>query len=140
EWDRELGEPTRPMRLLSLDDADGDGFALVAEFSRAGREHTFVLINEPDDCGAAATIIMSADDVTAIVKSIRKQAAEQGFPLTEVALDPAEFRWRAEAAMDARDLHDAGGGGLGDLIDDDGPGYRAMAPLVRARLRTLPEP
>lgn len=63
--------------------------------------------------------------------------------ITSEAVDPAEFRWRVEAALDARMVHDSA------LIDDDsyelpvdedGPGFPALAVLMRKRMKALPVP
>jgi len=61
--------------------------------------------------------------------------------ITETELDPAEFRWQVERALDARAVHDEEDGGP-DLAegDDDGQNYHLLAALLRSRLRALPEP
>lgn len=183
-WAACLAEPLTPVRCVSLDDQDGDTWALACEFERAGDRHSFALAVEPSGCREAADLaIGGAEEIADMVGIVRQNAAEQGWVLTETELDPAEFRWRAEAAIAARDVHDASprapfgrggtrtghvgqddepreehlsvlpgsedwgkdgdsgpGGWPGDLLDEDGPGYYALVPVFRARLRALPEP
>src|SRR5207244_1288503 len=59
------------------------------------------------------------------------------------ALDAAEFRWQVEKALDARAVHDSDlpDEEMNDMpVDEDGPGYPALAVLVRARMSALPVP
>jgi len=183
-WAACLAQPLTPVRCVSLDDQDGDSWALGCEFERARDRHSFALAIEPSGCREAADLaIGGAEEIAHKIGIVRQNAAKQGCLLTETELDPAEFRWRAEAAMDARDVHDASsraifgadgrrtdqvgqgdeprekdlsmlpgaedwgkdadsgpGGWPGELLDEDGPGYYALVPVFRARLRALPEP
>ncbi len=67
-----------------------------------------------------------------------KTAGREGDPdITSESLDAVEFPWQLEAAVDARAVHD--NQLTADEMDDppkgaDGPGYAALAVLMRARL------
>jgi hypothetical protein len=141
-WAEELPQRPTAGRLVSLDDREGDVWALAAEFSRGAETDGFLLVVEPDECGAAAEVVVTdSDEMPGLLAMVSASATEQGFPLKAVTLDPAEFRWRAEAALDARDVHDQGEAlEPEDYMDEDGPGYRALAPVLRSRLRWIPEP
>jgi hypothetical protein len=97
------------------------------------------------DCGPATDILLlEADQLPQALEMMRSQARAGGFEVTEELLDPPELRWQIENALDARAVHDSGGGerDIDELpVDEDGmPGYPAMAALLRARMRTLPAP
>lgn len=145
--------PLAARRCLSLDDEDGDTWALACEFARGSDRHAFALAVEPSGCREAVELAVAApEEIAEMLELTRRDAAGQGFAVTEVELDQAEFRWRAEAALDARGVHDAESGLAGsagdpgargwpsDLLDDDGPAYHALEPIFRARLRSLPRP
>ncbi len=115
DWARELVEPLTAVRCLRLEDKDEDVWALAAEFSRGDKRHAFVLLTEPDECGAAADLVVcEPDELPTWLKSVKQTASDQHYRLKEIALDPAGFRAEAEAAMAERRAHDAY-----DLIDDD---------------------
>ncbi len=151
-WADELGAPVAGGDFHVLGDAEGAISILTGSFVRAGREHLFVINVEPEDCGAAENIfVASGDDSAEALTQIRDSAREDGIELRTERLDPAEFRWRAENALDARAVHDGGDLALGlpgaftkrlsgPDEDGDGLGYAAMAFLVRNRLATLPVP
>ena len=140
---------------------DGETLVLAAHFDRAGAAHAVMILLDPQDCGEAAEImLLDSADLTEALAELRRAAKRDKVRLTTTALDPAEFRWRAEAAMDARDHHDrddqddpvdpdditdpddlfddADFFDEDDLDDEDGPGYHGLASLLRARLRALP--
>jgi hypothetical protein len=79
------------------------------------------------------------DQITSMIEADGRQA---GVTVTAEDLDPAEFRWQAERALDARAVHDGERGQ--DLEDDiggeDGPVCHQAAVLLRTRLAVLPEP
>jgi hypothetical protein len=115
EWAKELVEPLTAVRCLRLEDRDGDVWALAAEFSRGDGRHAFVLLTEPDECCAASDLtVCGPHELPIWLESVKKTASDQRYLLKEIALDPAEFRAEAEAAIAERRAHDAF-----DLIDDD---------------------
>ncbi|MFE9328626.1 hypothetical protein ACIHDR_47610 [Nocardia sp. NPDC052278] len=142
---------------------DGESLVLAARFDRAGAGHAVMILLDPQHCGEAAEImLLQAGEMTEALAELRQGAERDNLALTTIALDPAEFQWRAEAAMDARDQHDHDEDKEGpfdfddidslddlfdevdlsnadDLDDQDGPGYDDLASLLRARLRTLPQ-
>lgn len=66
-----------------------------------------------------------------------------GVAIRTERLDPAEFRWQVENALDARAVHDSDGLDEGETdlpVDGDGPGYPALAVLLRSRMTALPAP
>ena len=162
EWMAALAAPVTARDCVELCE-DDETLVLAARFERAGAAHAVMLLVDPQDCGEAAEImLLDSSELTEALAELRRNAKRDKVRLTTTALDPAEFRWRAEAAMDARDHHDRDDHyGLvdpdditdtdtddlfddtdfddeDDLDDDDGPGYHGLAPLLRARLRALP--
>ena len=160
EWMAALSAPVTARDCVELCE-DGETLVLAARFDRAGAAHAVIILLDPQDCGEAAEImLLDSSDLTEALAELRRNAKRDKVRLTTTALDPAEFRWRAEAAMDARDYHDrddqddpvdpdditdpddlfddADFFDGDDLNDDDGPGYQVLASLLRARLRALP--
>lgn len=163
EWVAALSAPVSARDCVELCE-DGETLVLAARFDRAGAGHAVMILVDPQDCGEAAEImLLDCADLTEALAELRRAALRDKVRLTATALDPAEFRWRAEAAMDARDHHDrddqddpvdpvdpdditdpddlfddADFFDADDLDDDDGPGYHGLASLLRARLRALP--
>nr|VTP03680.1 hypothetical protein BIN_B_05206 [Mycobacterium riyadhense] len=161
EWVAALSAPVSARDCVELCE-DDQTLVLAARFDRAGAAHAVMILVDPQDCGEAAEImLMDCADLTEALAKLHRALERDKARLTTTALDPAEFRWRAEAAMDVRDHHDrddqdvpfdseditdlrglfdaAGFFDDDDLDDQDGPGYRALAPLLRARLRALPQ-
>lgn len=151
-WADELAAPVTGGDFRSLHDAERTVSILGCSFQRAGRGHLFVINVDLDDCGAADDVYaVPGGDLLDALSQIRNAASKDGVELEAEQLDPAEFRWQAENALDARAVHDQNDLGLGlpgsiveQLIpsdeDDGGPGYPAMALLLRNRLATLPAP
>jgi len=160
EWMAALSAPVSARDCVELCE-DDQTLVLAARFDRAGAGHAVMILVDPQDCGEAAEImLLDCADLTEALAKLHRAAKRDKVRLTTTVIDPAEFRWRAEAAMDARDYHDrddqddpfdsddiadvddlfddAGFFDDDDLDDEDGPGYRALAPLLRARLRALP--
>ncbi|WP_433656878.1 plasmid pRiA4b ORF-3 family protein [Nocardia sp. CA-128927] len=143
-WIEELSAPVAASECTALQDPDGDLVVLGARLERSGTAHSVVVMLDPEHCGEAAEILLIAgEELSPVLADIRKTARKDGLTLTESTMDPAEFRWHTEIAMDARDEHDSESAPeelAYDLAIDDeaGPGYRALAPLLRARLRALP--
>ncbi|MFI6368803.1 plasmid pRiA4b ORF-3 family protein [Nocardia sp. NPDC050630] len=167
EWTRVLSAPVTARDCVELCQ-DSEALVLAARFDRAGAGHAVMILLDPRECGEAAEImLLEASDLTEALAELRQGAERDTVRLTTTALDPAEFRWRAEAAMDARDHHDRDDednlfdpddlfdpGDItdpddlfddadlfddgDDVFDDDGPGYHDLASLLRARLAALP--
>lgn len=143
-WTVELHEPVMPGECWRLYDTAGTLSMLGASFRRAERAHAFIVVMNHLDCGAAADIaIVPAAGIAQLQRDLCTDARADGLELKSQRLDPAEFRWYAEQALDARAAHDrerSGDEPPGLLEDGEGPGYPAMAALLRARLAALPTP
>lgn len=145
QWAAELAEPVQIADCMRLRDSWGALTLLVASFRRAGRGHAFLIVVDEMNCAAAEDIlVVDAGELTAVLDNIREGGRAEGREFRTQALDPAEFRWYAEEALDARAVHDEEDLGAGDLpmSGDDGadeePPYLVLAQLVRARLAALP--
>ncbi|GAA2527443.1 hypothetical protein Ahu01nite_088540 [Winogradskya humida] len=147
-WAGELRGPVRLGQSLRFADSDGDASMLVCTFERAGRGHGFVVHADHTDCDAAAEIALFPTEVLdEVLEEIRSDARHAGLTVTSEVLDPAELRWQIERALDAREVHDLEDGDpeppsdiLDEENDEDVPDYHLLAVLLRARIRTLPEP
>ena len=143
-WTSELREPVQVGECRRFVEPDGSTSTLVCSFDRAGRSHGFVIHVDHTDCDAAADIVLfPAGILDEVLDSIRVDGRRAGLAITAEVLDPAEFRWQVERALDARAVHDreVDGPELAEELDDeDGPGYHLLAALLRARMRALPEP
>ncbi|HEV2779593.1 MAG TPA: plasmid pRiA4b ORF-3 family protein [Actinophytocola sp.] len=132
-WAAELAKPVTAGDCWRLADPDASGSLLVCTFHRAGRSHALMVGVDHGDRGAAAGImLLDAAELT--------QAIEQGEHPAAVKerLDPAELRWQAECALDARAAHDAETGEA-PYSEPDIPDYYPLSVLLRARLRRLPD-
>ena len=141
-WAAELAEPISVGQCRLYSDQVGETSMLMCTFERAGRSHGFLVDVDHLDCDTAADILFFPghllDDVEHMVLADARAAGLT--PLVD-DLDPAEFRWRAERALDARDVHDQEDGAVDEGSDDeDGPGFYAVVVLLRARMSILPEP
>ncbi|HEV7961699.1 MAG TPA: plasmid pRiA4b ORF-3 family protein [Actinoplanes sp.] len=143
-WTNELREPVRVGQCRRFADSEGSASMLVCSFDRAGRSHGFVVHVDHTDCHAAADIgLFPAEVLDEVLDTIRQDGRRAGLAITAEELDPAEFRWQVERALDARAVHDREDDGpelAEDLDDEDGPGYHLLAALLRARMRALPQP
>ena len=134
-------------------DADENMSVLIGTMHRAGRSFSVFLSVEHWNCGAAGDLLLlGSEDLEPALKEVRAKARRFKVSLREEALDPAEFRWRAETALDVRQEHDADAAPDLDLgIDPDQPDdiddeeldeeldFQATAAVVRSLLRQLPE-
>jgi hypothetical protein len=144
-WAAELGEPVTVADCWRLDDSQGTASMLACSFHRAGRSHAVVISVDHLDCGAAGDILLlDTDQLPEALEMMRAAGRDSGLEVTTQALDAAEFRWQIEKALDARAVHDADDlptPGTDDIpVDEDGPGYPALAVLLRARMNALPVP
>jgi len=143
-WADELAQPVELTDCRRLAAPDGSASMLVCSFRRAGREHGFVVAVDHQDCGSAATIMMTKYDELALVLDILRSRAD--VPLVEQTLEPEELRWQVENALDARAHHDLDDGleMAGVLADPDDPDdvddYPLLAELLGARMLALPAP
>ncbi|WP_406073124.1 plasmid pRiA4b ORF-3 family protein [Micromonospora sp. NBC_01638] len=143
-WASELRQPVRVGPCRRFADPEGSASMLVCAFERAGRSYGFVVHVDHLDCDAAADIVLfPAHALDEVVTTIQQNGRHAGLAIAEELLDPAEFRWQVERALDARADHDRerDPSEFDDEFDDeDGPSYHLLAVLLRARIRTLPEP
>jgi hypothetical protein len=162
-WAGELAEPVTVGDCVELSDPEGLGSVLACAFHRGGRAHGMLVTVDHQDCGAAGQAsLLDGNDIEAALTEITEQS--EGVELGMQRLDPALFRWKLEAAMAARAHHDLDDDtdldiadlGNDDVLDEeffdeeffdedafgeDGePGYPVLEPLLRARMRALPEP
>jgi Plasmid pRiA4b ORF-3-like protein len=143
QWAAELDQPVTVADCQRLSDPGGAGSMLVCSFHRAGRGHATVTSVDDLDCGAADQILLfDAEQLPQVLESIHEDARANGFTVATESLDPADFRWHVEKALEARAVHDADD----DIVDepedadDDGPDYPALAWLLKARMSALPAP
>jgi hypothetical protein len=144
-WADELGEPVTVDDCQQLSDSRGTASMLACSFHRAGRSHAVVISVDHADCGAAGDILLlDAADLPEALDMMLAAGRDSGFQITAQALEAAEFRWQVERALDARAVHDSDDGPDEDVIDlpvdEHGPGYPALAVLLRARMNALPAP
>ena len=144
-WADELDEPVMVADCWRLCDSEGTASMLACSFYRAGRSHAVVISVDHLDCGAADDILLlDGEELPKALQVIRASGRDSGLEITAEALAAAEFRWQVEKALDARAVHDADAPldeDMTDLpVDEDGPGYSALAVLVRARMNALPVP
>jgi len=144
-WAGELDEPMTAIDCQRLSDTQGTASMLVCSFHRAGRSHAVVISVDHLDCGAAGDILLlDTDHLPQALETMRASGRNSGLEITAETLDAAEFRWQVEEALDSRAVHDSDVLPDEDMIDlpidEDGPGYPALAVLMRARLNALPLP
>jgi hypothetical protein len=146
-WVRTLREPVTATELTAYEDPDGATWLLAGRLSRAATNAGLVMAVDPEDCGTLQDVWMvEGTSFADVLERMRSLGQHTGAPLTEAVLDAAEWRWRAEAAMDARDVHDADDAEdvtdvFEELSNDDGvgPGWRAMAAMLRYWIGQLPD-
>jgi len=140
-WAGELEEPVTATGCWRFSDPADTASMLVCSLDRAGRSHGMVVSVNHLDCGAADTIqVIDGELVPGALELIR--GADTGVEVAQHTLHPAEFRWHAESALEARAVHDAPLPGMPPRIlnGEDAAEYAAVAMLLRARLRGFPEP
>ena len=148
-WAGELTVPVRIGQCMRLASSDGAASVLAASFRRAGRGHAVVVLVDELDCGAATDILpMDADDLPGVLDDIHHGARADGLDFGTRVLDPAEWRWYAEQALDARAVHDGDGSpdtvldmfdvDEADADEDEGPPFPVLAQLLRAWLSAQP--
>jgi hypothetical protein len=102
-WTAELRAPVTVGDCWCLTDSEDTGSMLACTFSRAGRSHAVVIAVDHTDCGAADEILQfEADILPAALDMMRAKGRNEGLEITTERLDPAEFRWQVEKALDAR--------------------------------------
>lgn len=143
-WANEVREPLRVGPCRRFADPAGSASMLICTFDRAGRSYGFVVHIDHLDCDAAANLVLFPAEVLGeVVNTLQRNSQRAGVTVTEESLEPAEFRWQVERALDARADHDreADPAELADEFEDeDGPGYHLLAVLLRTWIRALPEP
>jgi hypothetical protein len=143
DWAGELAEPVTAGECLRLAHPSGGLCALSAVFQRANRSQAVVILTDGEGGEAYDVLPVDPDLVRDALTTLRETFDEAGRRTEPVELDPAEFRRRAEAALDARAARDREDGPL-EVLDpfagglEDGPTYPMLARLLRARLAALP--
>ncbi len=146
-WVQVLRSPVTPADLGAHEDSDGMTWLLAGRLTRAGTEVGLVMAIDPEDCGALEDVwLVEGDAFAGVLTRLRSLGRRTGVSLAEAVLDAGEWRWRAETAMDARDVHDSDEAeGMSDAFDvlsntdGDGPGWRAVATLLRFWIGQLPD-
>ncbi|MEU3453454.1 plasmid pRiA4b ORF-3 family protein [Micromonospora sp. NPDC006766] len=141
-WLAELDAPVTVQECIRFADPEGYPFLLVGRFQRAGRSHVIGVALDDCDCGGAGEILwLDADDWPDAREALLSDLRAGGVEVTAETLAPADFRQAVEGALDARAEHDRFDPESRDEpVDEEGPGYPALALLLRSRLRTLPAP
>ncbi|MBU2662470.1 plasmid pRiA4b ORF-3 family protein [Actinoplanes bogorensis] len=141
-WAAELAQPITVGQCRVYGDQVGETSMLLCTFERAGRAHGFLVDVDHLDCDSAADILLFPIQALGDVEQmVLGDARAAGVEPSVAELDPAEFRWQVERALDARAVHDDEDGDADDDLDEeDGPGYHPVAVLLRARMAVLPEP
>jgi hypothetical protein len=142
-WAAELSEPVRVDDCRHVRDAQGVASMLTCSFHRGGRSHAVVISVNQLDCGAASEIVLlEVNELPQALAVMRSIGHDNDVKIIEDSLDPAEFRWQVEKALDARAVHDSSDLELGrtDESSDASSEYRVLAKLLRARMRALPAP
>ena len=122
-WARELATPPLVGDCIRIHDADETMSILAVSFQRGEYGHTFLIIVDERNCGAAADIVcLDAGQFSGALEDIYASAAADGVQITTQTLDPAEWCWYAESAMDSRAVHDEEWLTDGDWDDEDGDG------------------
>ncbi|MBO3743207.1 plasmid pRiA4b ORF-3 family protein [Actinoplanes flavus] len=144
-WLAEARMPVTPGVYRRFAEPSGQtSSVLIGTFERAGRADGFAVNVDDSDCHAAVDVVLfPGEALDQVLATIEGSAREHELPITGVHLDPAEFRWQVERALSARAAHDddlAPDEIAAEYEDGDEPGYHHVAMLLRARVRTLPEP
>jgi hypothetical protein len=160
-WAAELDEPVTASGCCRLQDTAGTASILACSFHRAGRSHAILLSVDDLDCGAASDIVLlDADRLPEALDSVLAGTRSTGFEVVKEPLEPADFRWHVQNALDARTVHDRDAPDADpdlapdfddcgvDPATDDSPyddedgalTYPTLAALLRARMAALPAP
>ncbi|HET8661967.1 MAG TPA: plasmid pRiA4b ORF-3 family protein [Micromonosporaceae bacterium] len=144
-WAAEMDEPVTTAGCSRLYDMLRSMSVLSCTFHRAGRSHAVIVTVDHHDCGAAGHILLlDGERLPEALEVVQADCMAGGVATATESLDPAEFRWHVEKALAARAVHDDEkplDKRMNDVDDEDeGPEYPAMAVLLRARMRLLPEP
>jgi hypothetical protein len=137
-WAGTLAEPMSATDCSVSTDAAGTGSILACSFQRAGRSHGVLVSVDHTDCGAASRVHLVDSDM--LPQALEMARTTTTSVITTGKLDPSEFRWQVERALDARAVHDADDEPELEVVGEEGPGYVPMAILLRSWLRDLPAP
>ncbi|MFD0785546.1 plasmid pRiA4b ORF-3 family protein, partial [Micromonospora azadirachtae] len=140
-WVAELDATVTVQDCRRFVDPAGGTFMLVGRFHRAERSHVVVVRVDELDCGAARDIILiDGDQWDEAHEALLFDLRAGGVDVTEEKLRPVHFRAAVEEAMDIRADHDRDAEDPTEILEEDGPGYPALALLLRSWMRTLPAP
>lgn len=142
-WAAALREPVQAVDFRMMTEPDGVDLVLACSFRRAGSSDAFLMTVDMVDCGAAVLLhLLDGERLREALEALRIGGLTQGIEYTEHELDPAEFRWQAEVALDARAVHDENLTleQLAENEPDDGESlpFDLLATLLRTRLAALP--
>lgn len=140
-WVAELDAAVAIQECRRFADPAGGTFILAGRFQRAGRSHVVVVYVDELDCGAARDILLIDADRWGVARdALLSELHAGGVDVAEEEVRPADFRRAVEEALDARADHDRDSEVLDEILEEDGPGYGALALLLRSRMRALPKP
>ncbi|MER7458655.1 plasmid pRiA4b ORF-3 family protein [Micromonospora sp. NPDC126480] len=141
-WLADLDAPVTVHDCRRLVNPWGETCLLAGRFQRAGRSHAVFVTVDSEDCGAAAHILLfDPDQWDEAREGLLADMRAEGADVTEKKLRPGDFRRAVEDALDVRAEHDDDNPEvLEELLDEDGPGFQALALLLRSWIRSLPEP
>jgi hypothetical protein len=148
EWARGLRDPVTVGECLAVTSAEGDVLELMCTLGRSGYSQAVQIGVDEVRCGAALGVCFGIETrVPSLLRARQQVDAFLGKTSTISVIDPAEFRRLAQAALDARAVHDQAVslGALHEMafdatFDDLEPGYGLLAALLRSRLRGFPAP
>jgi hypothetical protein len=132
-WANESAAPVAVAECLKL--SNDEVTVLAGTFERADRSHTILVTVDHFECGEASDIFLAEPDQ---VPELLAAIESEGMGTTRERIDPAEFRWLVEAALDARAVHDDEDDWPEAPEDEDGFDYPLMAVLTRTRMNILP--
>ena len=145
EWARGLREPFTVGECLTVTNAEGDLLELICTLVRSGYAQAVQVSIDEHRCGAALGVCFGIETrLPSLLRARLQVDAFLGRTSTISPVDPAEFRRLAQAALEARAVHerDRSLAAMHELAfeNDPEPGYLLLATLLQSRLRDFPAP
>lgn len=140
-WVRESAQPLTSADHQRLHDSGKTVSLLSCTFHRSGRSHAFLISVDELNCGEAGEIaLLDAVELPGVLDDLRAEIERtENIELVAESLDPAEFRWQLESALEIRGVHDIEAAESGTPPTDDEQNYHAIAELLWNRLGSLPQ-